>query len=515
MTDQTRITGVHLDLKYTMPRKDYLMEWVRRLPEFGIDTLLIEYEDKFPFQRHPFLRDQTAFTAEELSAFLAAVREAGVRPVPLVQSMSHLEFALAHDELAHLREAPDIHTQICPSNPEAVEFVQGLVREVLAFHREDELFHLGGDETWFLGTCPRCTEWVARVGGTVPAWVEHQRSIMSVVQETGKRPIYWDDVFWKRPERVREVDLPKDVVLHSWDYAVRPDKGGSGVLERVDVYQGAGYDVLAGPCLDWGSLYPRHVHCLQNTEAWARKAHASRMLGMINTGWAVFHVPLPAKWLHIAATGALMNGTCETPDHAWQRGFLAREYGAELDGVPEALEALGCAWEVPCGGLKRPLNPILYGYMEMMLHYPGGHEDRCKRGAYPLDWNEVDFVAMHRRKIDLLRNHPDSAGICRKAEEFVAAYEEASGVLRALAEAATVRRKEAALLSLFADMKLLRARVLMHQLTGAGDARALRDALDAEKPLLEERLSPFLEPASVARMCRIWWEPAYITLADG
>jgi len=45
------IVGVHLDLKYIMPRKSYLLGWVRRLPEFGINTLLVEYEDRFPFRK--------------------------------------------------------------------------------------------------------------------------------------------------------------------------------------------------------------------------------------------------------------------------------------------------------------------------------------------------------------------------------------------------------------------------------------------------------------------------------
>jgi len=508
-----------------MPRKDYLLRWVRRLPELGVNTVLIEYEDKFPYERHPFLRDASAFTPDELRAFLAAARDAGVRPVPLVQSLSHLEFALAHEELAHLREAPPIHTQICPRNDEAVELVRGLVAEVLAYHREDELFHLGGDETWSLGVCDACKAWVEDVGGTVAAWAEHQKKIMSVVRDAGKRPVYWDDIFWKRPASLHEADLPKDVVLHSWNYVVTADKvraslgheeygNGGKPLARVDTYQDAGYDVLAGPCLDWGLFLPRHRHCLSNTAAWALKARASGMRGLINTGWSVFHVPLPAKWLYTAATGALMNGRREPLDAAWEREFIAREFGTDASGVAAALGTVSQQWEVPCEGYERPMNPIGYGYMEMVLHFPKGHADRCKRGAYPLDWDEVDFVAMHRRKMELLRAHPDVAAIRDKARDLAVAYEGAAATLRALARAATYHRDEAALLSLFADMKLLRARILYHQLTDDGDATQFGEALDRERPRLEERLAPFLESPSIARMVRIWWEPLRQTLRE-
>ena len=40
MTAEDPIVGIHLDLKYLMPRKAYLLEWVQRLPELGVNTLL-------------------------------------------------------------------------------------------------------------------------------------------------------------------------------------------------------------------------------------------------------------------------------------------------------------------------------------------------------------------------------------------------------------------------------------------------------------------------------------------
>src|SRR5947207_2149614 len=99
MSIPSPIIGVHLDLKYLMPRKDYLTGWVRRLPELGINTLLLEYEDKFPYTTYPFLRSPSAFTPAELHEFLAAARAAKLCVIPLVPTLSHLEFALAHDEL--------------------------------------------------------------------------------------------------------------------------------------------------------------------------------------------------------------------------------------------------------------------------------------------------------------------------------------------------------------------------------------------------------------------------------
>ena len=78
------IIGIHLDLKFVMPRKAYLHDWVRRLASYGVNALLIEYEDKFPFSKYPFLRAADAFTEEEL---IQSIRFAARHLPPRVASV--------------------------------------------------------------------------------------------------------------------------------------------------------------------------------------------------------------------------------------------------------------------------------------------------------------------------------------------------------------------------------------------------------------------------------------------
>ena len=189
------IAGIQIDFKYLMNKKGFLNTLLDWLPKQGINTILLEYEDKFPYRKYPFLKADDAFTPAELKAFLHKARANKLRVIPLVQSLSHMEFAMDHPELAHLSEAPDIPTQICPSNPESVEFIFDLIREVLEYHREDEFFHCGADETWFLGTCEKCAAWKDEKG-IVKMWAEHERKILDFIVGQGKRPIVWDDIFW-------------------------------------------------------------------------------------------------------------------------------------------------------------------------------------------------------------------------------------------------------------------------------------------------------------------------------
>jgi len=502
------IVGVHLDLKYTMPKKSYLLKWVRRLPRLGINTLLIEYEDKFPYRKYPFLAVPEAFAPAELKKFLATARGVGLRVIPLVQTLSHLEFALAHEQLAHLREAPDVPTQICPSNPAAVSFVKDLLREVLTYHEEDEYFHIGADEAWHLGLCPRCAARLQR-SDSVAMWAEHVSDIAQFIVQAGKKPIAWDDALRDKPEEVTQ--LPQALILNSWSYGdteIVPDKFP---WRNVDLYLARGYQVVGSPCLNQGVLIPSPI-CLTNTAAWARKAREGKMLGLLNTAWACFHVHQPVTWMQIAATGDLMAGKIAEADYAWQSRFLSREYGCKVHGVVGALQALASGWGFRVTGVGRALSPAVYAYTDMVVHFPGGQPERRRRGIYPLDWNEIDFTAIYQKKLAYVRAAEDMAAVHRQVDELLAAYTEAHGPLTKLARRARRHREEARLLAIYADVKLLHTQVFDHLLRGTGNRDKLERRLRSQGRALRQALTPFLEPPSVQRMLRMYWEPPLAVL---
>lgn len=69
------IRGVHFDLKKQMPTFDYLKETIKRLSQYKINAILMEYEDKFPYLK--FLRDRGF---EIIAA--PSVRECAGLPIP-------------------------------------------------------------------------------------------------------------------------------------------------------------------------------------------------------------------------------------------------------------------------------------------------------------------------------------------------------------------------------------------------------------------------------------------------
>lgn len=137
-----RIRGVHLDLKGCMPATDYLRMTFAELAQYKINTVLLEYEDKFPFAGRPEIRSPEALRPEELRALLSLARECHIQVIPLVQSLGHVEYILRHEHYAHLREDGAID-QYCPLNPGSFTFFREMLDEILAYHQDAAYVHPG------------------------------------------------------------------------------------------------------------------------------------------------------------------------------------------------------------------------------------------------------------------------------------------------------------------------------------------------------------------------------------
>jgi hypothetical protein len=513
------VAGIQLDLKFLMYNKAFLNDLLSWLPAHGINTILIEYEDKFPYRKYPFLRSKDAFTPAELKAFLDKARANNLRIIPLVQSLSHMEFALEHPELLHLAEAPDIPTQICPSNSESVSFVIDLMQEVLEYHREDEFFHCGGDETWFLGTCGKCAAWKEEKG-LVGMWAEHEKKILDFIVSQNKTPIIWDDIFWKDFDSIAKVDIPKETVLMCWNYNITSLQGkgkdsedlefggAAHALKQVETYHKAGFKTIACPCCNWGQLFPRHRSSLANTQAWAQKVAASKMLGLINSSWACFHVPLQTQLLYFSATADAVKDPSIKIDAAWMRNWFENEFGAAVADLDQSFETIGSLWEIPMPGYGRSFSPLGYGMMNMVLHYPGRQPERRRRGAYPNDWNSIDFSAIYQKGISEIKKG-NLQDVYARLDEILKDYPEAVAVFKELSDKAQKNRDIAEMYHVLSDYKYLSAKVFSFILRGDYDKGALLLNLEAQKGLLSGQLAKCYEKEGAARMLRAWWEPLY------
>ena len=103
------VKAVHLDMKSMIPTADYALTLIDELAEQGINALLVEFEDKFPFEVTQGIHHSSAWTKDEFKRFGARCKEKNVELIPLLQSVGHLDYILKYPKFRDLRDggAPD------------------------------------------------------------------------------------------------------------------------------------------------------------------------------------------------------------------------------------------------------------------------------------------------------------------------------------------------------------------------------------------------------------------------
>ncbi len=335
------VRGIHLDLKGPAIRFEYLLSLVERLGRAKINTLLIEYEDKFPFRAFPELLGPGAFSREQLQQLLALAAEWGMEVIPLVQCLGHAEYILKHPAYRYLAEDENL-AQLCPQLEGALPFFAGMVAEIVQAHQGLRYVHIGGDESWCLGNCPKCRA-VVEAKGKHGLYVDHVKRAAEVVVGHGLRPIIWDDMFHEEKAHHLLDELPAATALMVWDYQVYEDEtshvrwGGrryasrryagepgrllswegwledlpEGEQELIRTVKFAGAEAALGDPVPWvraiqargheifgapackgadleNSLWPSGDQRYENVAVWARRASESAIAGVISTAWSRF-----------------------------------------------------------------------------------------------------------------------------------------------------------------------------------------------------------------------------------
>ncbi|MFA5859232.1 MAG: family 20 glycosylhydrolase [Elusimicrobiota bacterium] len=333
----TKIRGVHLDLKGMPPTETQFLRLLDYFKELRLNCVLIEWEDMYPWKLHPEFRNSTAYTEKEVDTFLSRAEKNGIEVIPLVQSYGHLETVLSKPKFRHMREMPDIVSEICPCKKGAQEVVVDLVRDVLRTHEgRIKYFHIGGDEAWSLGTCPQCKAFVKKYGKG-ELYLKQLTPALDYAISKGVRPILWDDMM--RHWTVADVKkIAKKADLMAWTYQgevysrIKPEmfelfKKGGVTLWGAGAYRGA-----IGPFAD---VTHEHVHA-ENMLSWTKLVKKHNFTGIVATGWArysTFIVPCETNescLASLALTSKIMwDGKYKKDDVEKVKGFVSKGFAGK------------------------------------------------------------------------------------------------------------------------------------------------------------------------------------------
>lgn len=275
----------YLDLRSIYPTFARLLEFIREMAAYKFNTLVIEYEDKLPFETLAELRHPAAFTPQQFQTMLATAQENFMEVIPLQQSFGHLEYVLKHPKYKYLRETPDTPGEMCPLRKGSFELAATLLEETARLHPNSRYLHIGCDEVWSLGSSEEC-----RHSGKSREQisVEYVNRLVAHVCTLGKTPIVWHDMLENAPQEVLD-QLDKRAVVAVWEYSDRVVRHTvPPLLERLR-YAGVSYFVCSATrsydSLPWQN-YPCAQTRLRNIDAWCELAQSQQITGIINTNWA-------------------------------------------------------------------------------------------------------------------------------------------------------------------------------------------------------------------------------------
>lgn len=275
------VRGISLDLRTQVMTVPALKSVIKDAAKGGINTVIIEYEATFPFDKHATISNQYRYSKNDIKSLVNLCSQLDVDLIPLQHCFGHSEYILQHDRYASLREDNRDMSQVCPLQiDEAKELFGDLFREIAALH-PSKYFHIGADETRLLGTCKRCKR-KANEQGVSQLFVDYVKEMCNIVISLDKTPVIWGDMILQHPEALEE--LPKELVIIDWNYGWEPDHFGN-----VDDLIKKGYIV-------WGAsamrCAPDNIYLTQwkkhfeNISTYLPFSYEHGYKGMINTSWS-------------------------------------------------------------------------------------------------------------------------------------------------------------------------------------------------------------------------------------
>jgi hypothetical protein len=340
--------GFQWDLARQVERLDFLLRWLPRYAEWGYQELYLHLEDAVAYPSLPAIARPDAYTWREFNRLVDAATAAGIRVVPIVNLLGHTQYLIKVPELRDLNERRDAadrpleRGQICPLHPRTLEVAGKLLRDLAPCCTAGKV-HVGLDESFHLGRCPRCRAEIAR-RGLAAHFAGHVDRLHGLTQTLGLRLGLWADMLYFLPDAIPL--LPRDVTAYDWYY--HP----FARLPRVELFNFAERD-LARPLQKHGIAYygcplngafryeplPVFGERLANIRSWWRRCRDVGAQGLLITSWEANRLALELTTVVDAAAANLWLEPENTEIPAMLARGFERVFGMK-DGRAAARAAL-------------------------------------------------------------------------------------------------------------------------------------------------------------------------------
>jgi hexosaminidase len=276
-----RVKGFHIDLRSQVMTMPALKAFAKELADLKINTLVMEWEATFPYNENATISNKYAYKPQEVKDFIAYCTDLGIDVIPLHHCFGHVEWILRHDRYRQISEDKKEVSQVCPlKEEEAVTIFKSLFKELVSYH-PSKYFHIGGDETYLLGSCDLCKAKVEKEGKS-KLFVDYVKAMCEIVTDLGKTPVMWADIILKYPEAIKE--MPENTIYVDWNYGWKINHFGD-----IQKLYDAGATLWGAPSLRsspdnmYLTTWSTHFNNQKDYIPYARNA---RYEGIIMTSWS-------------------------------------------------------------------------------------------------------------------------------------------------------------------------------------------------------------------------------------
>ncbi|MCE9590984.1 MAG: family 20 glycosylhydrolase [Planctomycetes bacterium] len=340
--DGQTLIGVHLDLKGVMFRPAYIPQLLADLSGRGVNAVLVEYEDIFPFNGIDLAWDDSVvWSRATLKRFLAEAAKNHIEVIPLQQCLGHFEYVFRWRRYRKFALDLKYPSTVDVTNPKAVGLIHEMLRQVIAAHPESRYVHLGMDEAHALVAYCK-----ANKRDVVEMFLHHLSKLCDICEAYGKTPIIWSDMLedYMNERSLKLFEKFRDrVVLCPWDYGSAGETIGAGRITgfrasrawldaadapeaptlgagttfiedipkavrrlvqpylhgsqrpvftsmfQADLWTKLGFRVLGATAIRCSTnlaTLPLYIKQTENIRAWGRAIKRTKQLGLVGTSWA-------------------------------------------------------------------------------------------------------------------------------------------------------------------------------------------------------------------------------------
>ncbi|MBS1704682.1 MAG: family 20 glycosylhydrolase [Armatimonadetes bacterium] len=260
------------------PTMDHLYQIAGLTLDAGFDSLGLYLEHRYAYPSTPWSHGRGILTPEMVDRLQSEFPS--LRIIPFINLLGHFEGMLYTEPGKKYHEDLFTGMQACPSKDEFLGLCERIIDDTVRTFRSD-IIHIGGDETWQLGSCPICKDKVESVpegqDGKAKLYGEHFGPLAELVQKKGRRPAVWGDMYLQHPDALNA--MPKETLIFDWQYF-------NGLKESAPTFTQAGFDVVGCPAIQTYNATWMHMEASEkNVLEVLRDVRDMDLYGVCVTTW--------------------------------------------------------------------------------------------------------------------------------------------------------------------------------------------------------------------------------------